>query len=61
MSYKKLYRVKEGRVLAGVCNGIGEYFDIDPIVFRLLFLVGFFSAFPAFLTYVILWMLMPKK
>ena len=39
---KKLYRVTEGKMLAGVCGGIAEYFNIDPTIVRLLgVLLGF--------------------
>jgi len=34
-SYKKLYRSKTNRMLAGVCGGLGEYFNIDPVIFRI--------------------------
>jgi len=33
---KKLYRVREGKVLAGVCGGIARYFDLDPTVIRVI-------------------------
>ena len=36
---KKLYRIEEGKILAGVCNGLGEYFGIDPNVVRLAWAV----------------------
>ncbi|WP_077612844.1 PspC domain-containing protein [Clostridium sp. Marseille-P2415] len=35
---KKLYRSKHSRVLLGLCGGLGEFFDIDPIIIRLIFL-----------------------
>ena len=42
---KKLYRIKNGKVLAGVCGGVAEYFKIDPTIVRVLWvlasLVGF--------------------
>ena len=31
---KKLYRVREGKMLAGVCGGLGEYFNVDPTLIR---------------------------
>ena len=31
---KKLYRVREGKILAGVCGGLGEYFNVDPTLIR---------------------------
>lgn len=39
MSDKKLYRSKTRRMLCGVCGGIGEYFNIDPTLIRLLFVL----------------------
>jgi len=35
-SNKKLYRIKRGSMVAGVCNGIGLYLDIDPTIVRLV-------------------------
>ena len=32
---KRLYRIEEGKKIAGVCGGVAEYFDIDPTVVRL--------------------------
>lgn len=34
MAMKKLYRVREGALLAGVCGGLGEYFHVDPNLIR---------------------------
>lgn len=39
MQNKKLYRSQTNRVLAGVCGGLGEYFGIDPLIFRILFII----------------------
>lgn len=33
---KRLYRVREGKIIAGVCGGIAGYFDIDPKIVRIL-------------------------
>jgi phage shock protein C len=38
--YRKLYRSRKERMIAGVCGGLGDYFDIDPTLIRLLFVVG---------------------
>ncbi|MFV1948895.1 MAG: PspC domain-containing protein, partial [Anaerolineales bacterium] len=40
--YKKLHRSVDDRMIAGVCAGIADYFDIDPTLVRLLFVLGFF-------------------
>ena len=39
MKGKRLYRSKDNVMLAGVCGGIGEYFDIDPTLVRLAWVV----------------------
>ena len=39
---KKLYRNKKESKIAGVCLGISDYFEIDPVVIRLIFLITFF-------------------
>lgn len=36
---KKLYRSREHRVISGVLGGLGEYFDVDPVILRLLYLL----------------------
>lgn len=36
---RKLYRSRENKILAGVCGGVGEYFQIDPVIIRLLWIV----------------------
>ena len=44
---KILTRSKSNRMIAGVCAGLGDYFNIDPTVVRLLFVLGFFAAHAA--------------
>ena len=58
---KKLYR-SSNRILAGVCGGIAEYFDVDPTLIRVVYLIlRLFSAgFPGLLLYIILMILMPN-
>jgi phage shock protein PspC (stress-responsive transcriptional regulator) len=45
--------------LGGVCSGLGNRFDIDPLWMRLAFLVSFFIGGAGFLIYIILWILVP--
>ena len=45
--YKRLYRAKDDRMVAGVCGGLGNYLDSDATLIRLLAVVGFFSNPPA--------------
>lgn len=52
-------RNNENKVIAGVCSGLARYFDIDPTVVRLIFILSFlFWGVGPFL-YLILWLLMP--
>ncbi|HBM80971.1 MAG TPA: hypothetical protein DD426_09065, partial [Clostridiaceae bacterium] len=37
--YRKFYRSRKNRLLAGVCGGIGEYFNIDPTIVRILWVL----------------------
>lgn len=56
---KRLYRSRTDKVIAGVCGGLGEYFDIDPTWVRLLFILFLFLGGSAFLVYVIMWLIIP--
>ncbi len=57
---KKLYRQPEHKVLAGVCTGLGEYFDIDPVIIRVLFVIAFFFGSLGFWLYLVLWIVIPR-
>lgn len=57
--YKKLYRSRKERMIAGVCGGVAEYFNIDPSIVRLLFILFFFLGGCALLAYVIMWLIIP--
>ena len=59
---KKLFRIKGNQsMLGGVAAGLAEYFDIDITLVRVLFALGFFTPFPVIITYIILWIVMPKQ
>ena len=58
---KKLYRSKKNKVMGGVCGGIGEYFDIDPVVIRLIWLLAIFFRGMGVVTYLVAWLVIPKK
>jgi len=57
---KRLYRSTTDVVLGGVCAGLGEYFNIDPVIFRIIFVISFFAG-AGILVYIILWVLIPPK
>ena len=56
---KRLYRDPERRIIGGVCGGLGAFFNIDPLVIRIIFIVLFFVG-AGFLAYMILWLAVPK-
>lgn len=60
---KRLYRSEKNRMIAGICGGIGEYFDVDPTLVRIIYvIVSVFSiAFPGILVYLILWAIIPHS
>lgn len=60
MSEKKLYRSQENRVIGGVCGGLGEYFNIDPVLVRLIFVVLALNGL-GILAYFVLWLLLPDE
>ena len=61
--YNKLYRSRENRMLGGVCGGLGEYFDIDPTLVRLLFVFGAFLGIPGALAliYLVMLIMVPQE
>lgn len=56
----RLVRSRRDAVIAGVCAGLGEYFQIDPVVVRLVFVLITLTSGIGFLLYPILWIIMPK-
>jgi len=56
---KKLYRSQTDRKIAGVCGGIAEYFDIDPTLVRLGWILFLFAGGSGILAYIIAWIVMP--
>lgn len=57
---KRLYRDPENSVLGGVCGGLGAYFDIDPVWFRVFFVLLALGYGIAILIYIILWIALPE-
>ena len=50
---KRLYKSKRERVLCGVCGGVGEYFNIDPVIVRILWVLFTFAGGSGLLAYII--------
>lgn len=60
---KLLKRSNKDKIVAGVCGGIAEYFNLDPTIVRIGYvLVSILSvAFPGIIAYIILWVIVPKS
>jgi len=62
MPKKKLYRNTKDKVIAGVCSGIADHFNTDPVLIRLLWVILTLISFGAgILAYIIAWIIIPKK
>lgn len=58
---KKLYRVNEGKKLAGVCGGIAEYFQFDPTIIRLIWALAAILWGSGLIAYIVCAFLIPEK
>lgn len=60
---KRLYRSRTESMLAGVCGGLAEYFNLDPTLVRIGYIILSLAsaAFPGLLVYIILWIIIPEK
>lgn len=59
--YKRLYRSVDDRMIGGVCAGIADFFDIDPTIVRLVFVLGFFASVSGlFWAYIIMMLVVPE-
>jgi phage shock protein C len=60
--YKQLYRSRDDRMVAGVCGGLGEYFNIDPTIIRLIFVFGaIVTGSGLFWAYLVLMVVVPEE
>lgn len=57
--YRKLYRSQKNYMIAGVCGGLGEYFNIDPVIVRLLAAFSVLLAGGGLIIYLIAWLIIP--
>ena len=56
-------RSRSDRIVAGVCGGLAKYFDKDPLLTRVVYVVVSVAAaaFPGLLVYLLLWLLVPEE
>lgn len=57
----RLYRSESGKMIAGVCAGLGDFFNIDPTIIRIVFVILTFFQGSGLLIYILLWILIPAK
>ena len=58
---RKLYRSRTNRQVAGVCGGLAAYFNVDPILMRVLFiLLGLLGA-AGIILYIVMWIIVPEE
>jgi phage shock protein PspC (stress-responsive transcriptional regulator) len=58
---KRLYRSRKEKVIAGVCGGIAEYFEVDPVLIRLFWAIWALIFGTGILSYLIAWIIIPKR
>ena len=61
MATKKLYRIKENKLLCGVCTGLADYFDLDVTLIRLGWVIAFFCCGVGLLAYFIAAIIIPAR
>lgn len=58
---KKLSRSRNERMIAGVCGGLAEYYNVDPSWVRLAFILFFFLGGCALVIYLLMWLVIPLE
>jgi len=58
---KRIYRSRTNRMIGGVCGGVGQYFNIDPTLIRILFIILVFLWGGGLILYLIMWILVPEE
>jgi phage shock protein C len=58
---RKLYRSRDNRMLAGVCGGLAEYFNLDVTLIRVLFVLLAVLGGSGLVIYVAMWIIVPKE
>jgi len=56
---RRLYRNSKDRKLGGVCSGLGDYFNVDPVIIRLAFILLIFAG--GGIAYLVAWIIVPEK
>ncbi|MFH1373962.1 MAG: PspC domain-containing protein [bacterium] len=59
--HKRLYRSTTSKIIGGVCGGLGEYFDVDPVLVRVITVLLFLATGFGILAYIIAWIIIPMR
>jgi phage shock protein PspC (stress-responsive transcriptional regulator) len=57
---RRLYRSRVDSKIAGVCGGLGEYFQIDPVIIRIIAFLLIFAKGVGLLAYIVAWIVIPR-
>jgi len=58
---KRFTRSKHDKIIGGVCGGLGEYLNIDPVIIRIVWLVLFFAGGVGLIAYIVAWIIVPEE
>lgn len=58
---KKLFKSEKNKVICGVCGGLGEYFNIDPVVIRIIWAILICCAGTGFFAYILAAIIIPRE
>ena len=58
---RRLYRSRKKSIIAGVCGGIAEYFEVDPTIVRLLWVIMAFVHGLGVIAYIVAWIIIPER
>lgn len=58
---KKLYRSRTDRKISGVCGGLAKYFDIDPVIVRVIAVVSIFVTGVSIIAYIVMALVVPLE
>ena len=61
MDNKKFYLSSTDKKIAGVCGGLAEYFEVDALIIRVMFIAAILEFGTGLLAYFVLWILAPKR
>jgi phage shock protein C len=58
---KRLYRTRKNKIFFGVCSGLGDYFNADPVLIRLIFIALFFCLGATLIFYILMCLIVPYE